>query len=185
MEEHEEMLFDWCGMELGEQPHECLLWHEMEDISEFLVRFRTRVGLISVTTWSSEDDIEMEIEQNMFIQPSDWYPGSIDVEVKDNSFIRITFENKQVDFTASEEPNTLKNILEDWLLSMREDERNRVELNSSEKARRLSSLKREREEIDRKLEHASLKHIEKDIAQIAVTLETCEGELSGDSFILN
>ena len=68
---------------------------------------------------------------------------------------------------------------------MRESERNKVELNSSEKARRLSSLKRERLEIDRKLEHAGLEHIEKDIAQIAVTLETCEGELSGESLFFN
>ena len=178
MEEHEELLYEWCDTELGELPLECLLWHEMEDISEFLVRFRTRVGLISVTTWSSDDDIEMEIEQHMFIQPSDWYPGSIDVEEKDGSFIRITFENKQVDFTASEESTSLKEQLEDWLLEMREDERNRVELNTSEKTRRLSSLKREREEIDRKLEHANLERIEKDIAEIAVTLETCEDELS-------
>ena len=178
MEEHEELLHEWCESELGELPLECILWHEMEDISEFLVRFRTRVGLISVTTWSSDDDIEMEIEQHMFIQPSDWHPGSIDVEETEDSFIRITFENKQVDFTASEESTSLKNKLEDWLLAMREDERNRIELNTSEKTRRLSSLKREREEIDRKLEHASLESIEKDIAGIAVTLETCEDELS-------
>jgi len=185
MEEHQDLLLEWCDTELGEYPEECLLWHEMEDISEFLVKFRGRIGLISVTTWSSDGEIEMEIEQNMFIQPSDWYPGSIDVEEKDGNFIRISFENKQVDFTVSEGPNILKDRLEDWLLSMRESERNKVELNSSERARRLSSLKRERLEIDRKLEHAGLENIEKDIAQIAVTLETCEGELSGESLFFN
>jgi len=179
MEEHEEMLLDWCESELGELPIECIMWHEMEDISEFLVRFRTRVGLISVLAWSSDDDRGMEIEQHMFIQPSNWYPGSIDVEEKDGNFIRVIFEDSQVDFTASEESGTLKEILEDWLLSMREDERNKVELNASEKTRRISSLKRQREEIDRKLGHASLEHIEKDIANIAVTLESCEDELSG------
>ena len=47
MEEHEELLYEWCDTELGELPLECLLWHEMEDISEFLVRFSSRWALQS------------------------------------------------------------------------------------------------------------------------------------------
>ena len=162
----------WIVEALGEDPIDLSIWAEEEDFVQLLIRLSDRVVILDL----SIDDGEIVEEDSLVIREGQgWQPNSIQTRRMPDGFVRFRHRSNEILLAPRvRSPDWASNLLESWLSEIRSDSGI-----PKTKQQRISSLKRNRDRIEKLLDQANLTDINDEIRYIEHRLDSADFKLSG------
>lgn len=164
---------EWCDETWGQNPFEILEWFEDDESVQVFIKLRRSV--LVADFMFKENAINMardriEIKHHLHIPLDIWNPGSIQATRINDGRVRFRHRNSDIVLAAQmRAPEWGKNVLEDWLMSLRGEQ-----MRPKDRNQRLASIKRVREIVTRNVHSASLKNAQDDLNMIKIRINAAE-----------
>tara|TARA_Y100001935_G_scaffold85488_1_gene70983 strand:+ start:330 stop:893 length:564 start_codon:yes stop_codon:yes gene_type:complete len=168
-----EDIAEWCDETWGQEPLEILEWFEDDETVQVFIKLPRSVLIANFTFKPDALNMErdrIEIKHHLHIPIDIWNPGSIQATRLNDGRVRFRHRNSDILLAAKmRAPEWGKNVLEDWLMSLRGEQ-----LRPKDKNQRLSSIKRIKEIVSRNIQSASLKGAKDDLHLINQRINSAE-----------
>ena len=160
-------LESWCESNWGQTPLDVSEWAAHDDVLQVFIKLSRGV---LIADFAMDVDGDLMCEEHLHIPHDRWNPGSIQATRISDGRVRFRHRNSDILLAAKmRAPEWGKNVLEDWLMSLRGEQ-----LRPKDKNQRVASIKRIKEIVNRNLHSASLEGIKDDLHLINLRINSAE-----------